>query len=266
MKKMFPRALVLAALGQLTCHQAILVAPPGSTLELIANPEFIAANGDVSVITAVIYEPAGTPVADGTVVQFFTNLGKIQEQGKTNDGVARVNFTSDSRSGEATISAISGSGSAPSPAPTGSPTGQPTPPGQGGGGGQGVTIASGVTVAAASGLRAADSVVVRIGSATPTAVFVLADPPRITDSRTSQIVANVLDDNGNGIANVPVFFETNGTFEFMESGTNAVFTDSSGRARAVLRTRYGRDQPQRTVTVTATTANGVSDSVNVVIN
>src|SRR5258706_547502 len=36
--------LALAAL-QLTCHQVILTAPPGSTLTLFANPEFIAANG-----------------------------------------------------------------------------------------------------------------------------------------------------------------------------------------------------------------------------
>ena len=93
-----PLALLAAGL-QLMCHQVILTAPPGSTITLIANPGFISANGGVSVISALVFEPAGTPVPDGTVVQFFTNLGRIDEQGKTNDGVARVNLVADSRSG-----------------------------------------------------------------------------------------------------------------------------------------------------------------------
>ena len=50
----------------------------------------------------------GHPVPDGTVIQFFTTLGKIQEQGKTNDGVARVNLISDARSGTAVVTAVSG--------------------------------------------------------------------------------------------------------------------------------------------------------------
>ena len=72
----------LVALGQLTCSQAILVAPLGSTLQLFANPLFIPAAGGASVVTAVLTEPAGTPVPDGTVVQFFTALGRIDEQVK----------------------------------------------------------------------------------------------------------------------------------------------------------------------------------------
>jgi hypothetical protein len=100
--------LVVVGCLQLTCHQAILTAPVGSTLDVFANPTFISAHTGVSVISALVIEPAGTPVPDGTVVQFFTSLGAIDEQGRTNDGVARVNLTADGRSGIATITAASG--------------------------------------------------------------------------------------------------------------------------------------------------------------
>src|SRR5262249_17769618 len=66
-------APAIGAIPQQSCNQAIMTAPVGSTLTLPANPPFIAANGGVSVISAFVLEPAGTPVADGTVVQFFTD-------------------------------------------------------------------------------------------------------------------------------------------------------------------------------------------------
>lgn len=90
------------------CGQAIITAPIGSTIAISINPTFIAANGDAAVVSVLVIEPAGTPVPDGTVVQFFTTLGTIQEQAKTNDGVARVNLISDARSGTATITVFSG--------------------------------------------------------------------------------------------------------------------------------------------------------------
>src|SRR5207237_4646261 len=58
--------LLVMALG--ACAGALFLAPPGSTISLIANPSFVASDGGVSVITAVVIEPAGTPVADGTVI------------------------------------------------------------------------------------------------------------------------------------------------------------------------------------------------------
>lgn len=91
-----------------SCGQALLTAPVGSTLAISVNPPFIAANGDVAIVSVLALEPAGTPVPDGTVVQFFTTLGVIDEQGKTNDGVARVNLRSDSRSGTAKVTVFSG--------------------------------------------------------------------------------------------------------------------------------------------------------------
>jgi hypothetical protein len=91
-----------------SCGQAIITAPIGSTITIFINPPFIAAQGDIAIVSVFVLEPAGTPVPDGTVVQFFTTLGTIPEQGKTNDGVARVNLTSDTRSGTAKVTVFSG--------------------------------------------------------------------------------------------------------------------------------------------------------------
>ena len=53
-------------------------------------------------------------------MQFFTNLGDIDEQGKTNDGVARVNLRANGRSGVATVTAVSGGDAVPGPSPSAS--------------------------------------------------------------------------------------------------------------------------------------------------
>jgi hypothetical protein len=205
------------------------------------------------VISALVIEPAGTPVPDGTVVQFFTNLGRIQEQGKTNDGVVRVNLISDTRSGTATVTAVSGGGSVPTPAPSPSPS--PT-----GGGG----IVGGA--AAISAIAATASCTVRIGSSRPDRIILTANPPRITGSgptRQSRIVANVFDVDGNPITNVPVIFqvkqepntlpnEDTSATETLASGSAPVFTDGSGQATDFLQTRYPGDAEPKVVTVTAT--------------
>lgn len=214
--------LVLLALGQSTCNQAILTAPSGSTLDIFVNPEFISANGGVSVISVLLIEPAGTPVPDGTVVQFFTDLGDIPEQGKSNDGVVRVNFRATGRSGVATITAFSGGGNAPSPTP--SPT--PTPaPGTG-------------TVFLAAAANAATAKVA-IGTVGANSILVTADPSRITTSRSTQITATVFDVAGNVLTGAPVYFDvTEGAAtNFMDSAGSARFTDSNGQAFDVMRTR-----------------------------
>ncbi len=239
-------AIALAG-SQATCHQVILTAPPGSTCQMFANPERVPAHGGVSVISAALYEPSGAPVVDGTVVQFFTNLGRIDEQGKTNDGVARVNFISDGRSGDATITAISGGAS------TGSTTPSSTR-----------VAASGAGIAQAQ--DACPSVTVHVGSVLPNLVLVTAVPQRLTDRRASLITANVLDDNGNPVANVPVIFTVDGTFEAMDSQGTPTFTDNNGQAQDVMRTKYDPEDTQRTVTVTATTSNDKSGTVKVTIN
>ena len=231
--------LVLLALGQLTCNQAIMTAPSGSTLSLSVNPDLIPSNGGVSVITALVIEPAGTVVADGTVVQFFTTLGVIDEQGKTNDGVARVNLRANGRSGVAKITAISGGDAVPAPNP--SPTPTPTPAGTG---------AAPVSAAASTASAAAtDSKDVTIGTVGAKSLLAIADPPQITSARGSSLIrATVFDTSGNPLPGVPVFFTvatTNNQSSSMDSGGRPVFTDSNGQAFDNLRTRS-------TITSTAT--------------
>jgi len=261
------RSLALAALAvaQLTCHQVILTAPPGSSVSLFANPPFIEANGGVSVISALVIEPTGTPVADGTVIQFFTTLGRIDEQAKTNDGVARVNLIADSRSGTASITAVSGAPAETGPAPSPSPTAGPAPVPGGSGTG---------------------SVQVVIGSARPAFVQVTADPNPIQSDgpRESVISAFVRDTFGNPVANVPVIFTiggvssptpspspsaapiTSGNTERLEGEGQPIFTDNNGRAQDVLRTQHPLGAASKQVTVVATLPTGLNAQVVVTIN
>jgi hypothetical protein len=234
---------VLAAAAAITCEKVPLTAAPGSTLTLIANPEFVPANGGRSLVTAILVEPAGTFVPDGTEVFFFTNLGQVTESAKTVNGVARVYFVADSRSGTATVTAISGGAA---PAPSASPaTGGTT------GGGDGT-----------------DSVQIVVGSALPARVLVSASPQRITSSRLSTITATVYDEVGNPVQNVPVVLSIGGTLieETLDSGGRPLFTDSSGQVFDTLRTRAPAGGVQKQVTVTATTANGVEGSVTVFVD
>src|SRR5205814_2755955 len=106
-------AVLLLLVAYIRCNPALSLAPPGSSITLVANPCRIPSTGGVSLISAIVIKTTGVPVADGTVVQFFTNLGHIDAQGKTNDGIAKVNLTSDGRSGTATVIAMSGGAAAP---------------------------------------------------------------------------------------------------------------------------------------------------------
>jgi len=212
-------ALGVGVVGSLTaCAGVLFAAPPGSSCSLIANPPFVASDGGVSAITAFVVEPAGTTVSDGTVVLFFTDIGLIDRQGKTRDGIARVNFTSDSRSGVAHISAICG-GAAPT-TPAASPGASPAP----------TTGVSG---------NGSASTTVTVGNVRVKAVCcVRAEPPRITVSNSTHVFARVIDENGNGIPNVPVFFDvvTDKATEFFDV-QGPVFTNQSGEAENVMRTK-----------------------------
>jgi hypothetical protein len=186
---------VAALLGLSNCADVPQLAPPGATMTVFATPVNVAANGGVSVITAIITEAAGTPVPNGTVVQFFTNLGTVDREGVTKDGVARVNFISDARSGTANITAVSGP----------------------------LTGAADVS----------------IGEAVASNMIVIADPSRIvlTHSKTTRIIATVLDGFGNPVPNIGVIFTVDGSTETMESAGQPIFTDNNGRAEDTLRTR-----------------------------
>jgi hypothetical protein len=262
---------VAAALGAAVvmsaCESVPLTAAPGTTMTLDAHPNFVMANGGTSVVTAILVEPAGTFVPDGTEVFFFTTLGRVDASGKSVNGVVRVNFVSDSRSGRATVSAFSG-GPAPEPSatPTASPTPNPTP-----------TPAGLLDVQASDGSSAgahdfeattgqnSATVEITVGNVLANRVQAAANPPLLANNRSTTIVATVFDQSGNPIQNVPVYFSlgTGATAaESMESGGAPRFTDSNGQAFDTFRTRAPYDpnvlSSQRTVLVNATTANGIS--------
>jgi hypothetical protein len=220
----------------------------------MGNPCVIPAHGGVSRIIAIVTEEVGTPVSDGTVVMFYTDQGRIDERGYTNDGVAQVNFISDARSGDATILAVSGGGTAPAPTPSASPT---TTPKLGRGLPSAATFAPVARTAAVQACQesgeSSAQITIAVGNVNVEAIHLRAVPNRIGNSRSTVVIATAVDAAGNPVANVPVYFRvttqspsTTPTEFFDEPGP--VFTDNNGEAESVLRTR--RDTPG-TVTVIA---------------
>jgi hypothetical protein len=206
------------------------------------------------VISAFCIEPNGNPVPDGTVVECFATLGRVDPQGQTKDGVARLNLVSDSRSGTATVTCVSGG---PAVAPSVSPSASPSPVAGGGG---------------TSGNGSASTTVV-IGSALPTQIVVVPNPPRIDGpGGQTRVVATVYDASGNPVSNVPVIFTVSiksggcGVNEFFDSGGQPIFTDTNGQAADVMHTRRPSTDLQVVVTVTATVPNGKTGTTDVTIN
>jgi hypothetical protein len=215
-------------------------------------------------------------VPDGTEVFFFTDLGRVDASGKTVNGVARVNFVSDSRSGVAHVTGISG-GPAPSPPTTtttlaSSPFSQPLAfgtgvnPGAAGIGARAPTLAASTSIAAGQN---SDMVDITIGSALPALVLVSADPQRIRTPGNSRLTATVFDAVGNPVQNVPVSFsisEGDPVEERLDSGGALLYTNANGQVFDVLRTQALPGFLQKPVIVTATTATDVKGSVTVFID
>jgi hypothetical protein len=275
MLRFFAAAAVVALVVSIpfACAPSLMLAPPGSSLSLFVNPDTIPAHGGIAVVSALVMDATGNPVADGTVVQFFCSLGRIDERAKTNDGVARVNFVSDSRSGKARITAISGGAASGGSSGAATPGASATAPPSSGGGG-------------ASGF-----VDVTIGNAGATRIIVTAEPPRISTSirRWVAIRATVLDVNGNPVPNVPVYFSVGtgsatptptGTAsspgtgfsgnERMSSGGTPQHTDNNGVAEDIMTTIAEAGGAPYSVVVTAQTPGTgtafVSNTVTVGIN
>lgn len=237
------RAIALAAVAAFVaaCGGAYLTAPPGSTLTLVANPDRIASHGGAADLMAIVTESVGTDVPDGTVVLWSTTLGRVDRETRTVRGIARNRLVSDSRSGTATVTAQSGSDSIP---PTTSPTAAPTTT-------RPTTTTTTTTrpasfsaTGAGAGSRIAgaqnfDQVDITIGNALVRTIRVRANPSRITNSNSTHVIATVLDQFGDPVPNVPVFFEvvTDRDTEFFDSAGAPIFTDNNGEAEDVLRTR-----------------------------
>ncbi|HEY8233843.1 MAG TPA: hypothetical protein VIJ10_14365 [Vicinamibacteria bacterium] len=229
MSKLRLAAAAVAAIALAGCEAAPLTAPNGSTLFLQVNPPFVIANGGIAVVTAVVTEPAGTLVPDGTEVLFFTNLGRIDPVGKTVRGVAAVNFVSDARSGTATVTAISGQATA--------------------------TLADpGLTVGSA--LPALVNVTCdpqRIVSPRNCRVVATVFDQRGNPVQNVPVSLSLAPGTGDVLE------------ETLDSGGAFLYTNSNGQVTDTLRTQAIFGLGQKTVTINATTANNITGTATVFI-
>jgi hypothetical protein len=100
--------LAQGALWGVACDKLPLLAPSGSAITLSSNTTIVQSNG-VAEIRATVLESSGTPVQNGTLVTFTTNLGTLSpNEARTINGTATVQFVGNGQSGEAEISATSG--------------------------------------------------------------------------------------------------------------------------------------------------------------
>jgi hypothetical protein len=249
-------AVLLLLVVYIRCNPALSLAPPGSSITLIANPCRIPSSGGVSVISAVVIKTTGVPVADGTVVQFFTNLGHIDAQGKTNDGIAKVNLTSDGRSGTASVLAMSGGAAAPAArASIGGTVRIQTNNVRAEQAATPVSSGGGQCGASATGTDGSSTITVLLGAAGAGKVILTASPAGISVLRpTALLTATVLDGDGNPVPNTAVYFSIEGgKAEILSSRGDAVFTDNNGHAEDIIRTNAGALATEYTITVHAST-------------
>src|SRR5262245_50207497 len=95
----------LVAVG---CDKVPLTAPNSSTITL-SSPTRTLPTGGSTTLSAIVMEPAGTPVQDGTSVRFQTNLGRVDPvEAHTRGGVASATFFAGDVSGAAEVKALSG--------------------------------------------------------------------------------------------------------------------------------------------------------------
>ena len=143
-RKAAPHSLFAVALGCIAglagvmgaCTRVPLVAPSGTVMSLLSTTNVLPVNGSTDIIAILIRNgtatttstgtpgttppatPAasnastGTPVHDGTVVDFTTTLGHLEPtETTTSAGSATVKLVADGRSGVATVTAYSGGAS-----------------------------------------------------------------------------------------------------------------------------------------------------------
>jgi hypothetical protein len=121
------------------CDKVPLLAPSGTVITLFPTAPSVPVNGSIEIIATLIENGttatppttnnggtatppgttttnspgAGTPVHNGTVVNFTTTLGRIEPaEARTQNGQVRVRFIATTQSGLATITAFSGGASA----------------------------------------------------------------------------------------------------------------------------------------------------------
>jgi hypothetical protein len=195
MSRLYLVAFVTVAVvvfGELACTSVPLTSPTGSTISISSDRDVLPLNGQAT-LRAVVIESSGTPVQNGTVVNFTTTLGNVDPpEAKTINGVATSTFNAGSISGTTTVHAFSGG----------------TKTGSGNSSGGGVSI--------------------KIGSAAAASVSVSATPSSVSQSGgTVTISALVMDPSNNPLPGVQVVFSsTTGTLS-----SSTALSDSTGVAR-----------------------------------
>lgn len=188
---------VLTCLVVVACERVPLTSPTGSTISVNVDQTNIPVNGQATV-RAIVTEISGTPVHNGTQVNFTSSLGSFTPpEAQTVGGVATSIFLAGGTSGTTRINAYSGGAS------TGS-----------GNSSGGIEVKIGVAAAAGN-------------------ISVSATPSSVSQSGgVATISALVFDASSNPLPGVQVqFTASTGTL----SATTAM-TDSSGVARTTLNT------------------------------
>ena len=211
----------LSALAVLTvivvavaCERVPLTSPTGSTISVTVDQTTIPINGQATV-RAIVTESSGTPVHNGTQVNFSTALGSFNPpSAETVNGVATTLFSAGSVSGTTRINAYSG----------GASTG--------------------------SGNSSSGGVEVKIGAAAAGTITLQVVPPTVPQNGgTVQATALVLDPGGNPLRGIPVLFSADaGTI----SNAN-VLTNNDGYAVTNLVTTRAATITARAGSATAAT-------------
>jgi hypothetical protein len=218
-------ALAIAQLAVIACDKMPLTAPSGGSVSLTSAALVLPIGGSTEV-SAFVAESGGTPVQNGTMVRFTTNLGRVDPvEAHTNNGRAVTTFFAGDVSGVAQVRATSGSVVS---APVGS------------GGGTGTTGSPSIDISI--GAAAVDAVVLRASQ--------LAVP---FNGGTVDLTATVTGAGGRLLAGVPVTFLTT---EGQLSATSGL-TDAAGEVRTSLTTN-------RPASVTATSGTKTSNVVAIV--
>jgi hypothetical protein len=231
--------LALLAATAAGCDKMPLLAPSSSTIT-VNSSERILPTGGTAEVSAFVAEQSGTPVQNGTVVRFTTNLGRFDPvEAQTRNGLAIATFHAGDVAGVADVRATSGATGAG---------------GSSAGGGTGTaTTASSNVVQITVGAAAVDTVVLR------------ATPQSVPNSGgTSDLVAAVVATGGRALAGVPVSFSASEG----QLTSSRVTTDEFGEARTQLvlgqapTTGSGTGRP--TASVTATAGSKTSTAVPIV--
>lgn len=189
--------IVIVGAAQLACDRAQLTSPTGSSISITSDRDVLPLNGQAT-LRAVVIESAGTPVQNGTVVNFTTTLGLVEPpEAKTVNGIATAVFNAGSISGTSVIHAFSG----------GARTG--------------------------SGNSSSGGVEIRVGAAAAGGISVSATPPSVSQSGgTVTISALVLDSANNPLPGVSVLFSASSGV--LQSTT--ALSDANGIARTQFTT------------------------------